>query len=66
MAGYLKPSFAVYLEVIRMADCEPEEIIFIDDKKININGAKKLGIQAIQYKSYKSLKKALLKYKIKV
>ena len=64
--GYLKPRSAVYLEVIRIADYEPEEILFIDDKKININGARKLGIRAIQYKSYRSLINDLLKYKIKV
>ena len=64
--GYMKPSFMIYLELIRLADCNPDEILFIDDKNKNIKGAAKLGIKAIQYKNYSKLLKDLKKYKVKL
>ncbi|HLC73469.1 MAG TPA: HAD-IA family hydrolase [Candidatus Nanoarchaeia archaeon] len=64
--GYMKPKIAIYLELIRVTNCEPSEILFIDDKKINVLGAKKLGIIAIQYTSYRNLIYSLKKYKVKI
>ena len=62
----MKPKIAIYLELIRVTNCEPSEILFIDDKKINVLGAKKLGITAIQYTSYRNLIYSLKKYKVKI
>lgn len=64
--GYKKPSFMVYLELIRVAGVDPGQILFIDDKKSNINGASKLGINAVQYKNYNQLLKDFRRYKIKL
>jgi FMN phosphatase YigB (HAD superfamily) len=33
--------------------------LFIDDRLTNVNGAKKIGMQAIQFKGLKSLKQSL-------
>lgn len=64
--GYKKPSFMIYLELIRVAGVEPSQILFIDDKKSNVKGASKLGINAVQYKNYNQLLKGLRRFKIKM
>lgn len=64
--GYMKPKIAIYLDLIRVTNCEPNEILFIDDKKINVLAARKLGITAIQYTSYRNLIYNLKKNKVKI
>lgn len=44
----IKPSNDIYLQVINIVNCEADKIIFIDDNKKNVNGAKKVGINAYQ------------------
>ena len=44
----IKPSSDIYLQVIDALDCEADNIIFFDDNQKNVNGAKKLGINAYQ------------------
>ncbi|MBS3146755.1 HAD family phosphatase [Candidatus Woesearchaeota archaeon] len=62
--GYMKPYAPTYLELIRLANVQPNEILFIDDKKVNVDGARKLGIKAIQYKNFENLEKDLKKLRI--
>lgn len=40
-----KPSKDIYEEVLRQANIQPAETLFIDDSKTNIEGASPLGIQ---------------------
>ena len=44
----IKPSSDIYLQVIDALNCEADNIIFFDDNQKNVNGAKKLGINAYQ------------------
>jgi putative hydrolase of the HAD superfamily len=39
-----KPHEKIYAEVLRQADIKPEETLFIDDSKVNLEGAHALGI----------------------
>jgi len=54
-----KPDKNIYQHTIKIAKAKPSEIVFIDDIKKNIVGAKKLGILGIHYTSAKKLKKDL-------
>lgn len=45
----LKPSQAIYEEVIRQIGTAAEEILFIDDSVSNVEAASKLGIRAVHY-----------------
>ena len=45
----LKPDPEFYKYVIRKIGLEPHEILFIDDNKPNVDGARALGIDARQY-----------------
>lgn len=60
--GEIKPNPAIYEEMLKKLDLESNEIIFIDDLKENIAGAKKIGIQAIQFTNISELRKELLNF----
>jgi len=38
----------------------PEDILFIDDKEDNIEGAKKVGLKTLRYDGKKSLSESIL------
>lgn len=44
----LKPSKEIYLHVINILECKPNELIFFDDKLENVDVAKSVGIDAYQ------------------
>lgn len=50
--GYMKPSREIYEYVINDIGINPSNIIFLDDKENNVNGAKELGIDARLVNSY--------------
>jgi epoxide hydrolase-like predicted phosphatase len=53
--GIVKPNPQIYLTMLRKLDITPNEAIFIDDKKINIDAANELGIVSILFESTASL-----------
>jgi 8-oxo-dGTP diphosphatase/putative hydrolase of the HAD superfamily len=60
--GTIKPDARLFKEMLKIADCKPEEAVMIGDKmNDDVIPAKKLGMWAIYYKDYKNLKKELLK-----
>ena len=60
-----KPAKKIYLHVLREMKVKPNEAVFIDNLKVNVDGAKSVGMAAIQYKNCKLLIKELGKMKIK-
>lgn len=57
--GYKKPNKEAFLHVLKKIGSEPEECIFVDDLKTNVDAAKELGINGIIYKNLGQLKKDL-------
>ena len=55
----LKPSPKIYQEAIRQAGCRPEECFFTDDIAAYVEGAKKEGIDAVQFESYEQIQQEL-------
>jgi putative hydrolase of the HAD superfamily len=49
--GSVKPEAEIYLESCRRLGCKPEEALFLDDKKVNTDGAKKVGMQSYVFHS---------------
>ncbi|MFR3313439.1 MAG: HAD family hydrolase [Alphaproteobacteria bacterium] len=47
--GLLKPDKAIYQSVLEKLNAKPEEVIFIDDKRENVEAAKSLGINGIVF-----------------
>jgi putative hydrolase of the HAD superfamily len=49
--GAVKPEPAIYLECCRRLACQPQEALFLDDKKSNTEAAKQVGMQSYVYQS---------------
>jgi putative hydrolase of the HAD superfamily len=47
--GFLKPSPEIFQVAVEKAECLPKECFFTDDREANVEGAKKLGINALQF-----------------
>jgi putative hydrolase of the HAD superfamily len=54
-----KPDEAIYEHVLRSTGTRPQECIFFDDRADNIEGARKVGIQAFQVTSPAEIRAAL-------
>ena len=49
---HTKPEREIYKEALRKLRVKPEEAVFTDDKLEYVNAARKMGIHALQFKSY--------------
>ena len=59
--GALKPSPRIYEEAIARAGCEARECFFTDDIPEYVAGARKAGIDAVQFESASQIERELLK-----
>lgn len=57
--GYMKPHPKIYDTVIKKANVDPRECVFVDDRKENVLAAKRSGMHAIHFLSPSQLKKEL-------
>lgn len=64
LEGYVKPEKEIYEIILNKLEVKPEEAIFIDDKEIHTEGAKKLGINTILFTNAENLTKELQDYNI--
>lgn len=55
----MKPSPAIYREAIARAQCRPEECFFTDDIPAYVEGARREGIDAVQFESCAQLEREL-------
>lgn len=56
----MKPSSKFYEVLIEKLKEKPEDILFVDDKEDNIEGAKKAGLKTLCYDGKKSLSESIL------
>lgn len=47
--GHAKPDVEFFLEALRRIDAAPEEVAFIDDIEVNVEGARAAGLIGIQW-----------------
>ena len=66
LEGYVKPEKEIYEITLNRLGVKPEEAIFIDDKEIHIEAAKKLGINTVLFKDAKQLLAELKQFSIKL
>jgi glucose-1-phosphatase len=57
--GAAKPSPRIYLEAIAQAGCNPGECVFIDDLAVCVEGARREGMEAVQFESLSQLERDL-------
>jgi epoxide hydrolase-like predicted phosphatase len=58
--GFRKPDPQIYKMALEKLKCDPEECIFIDDKKRNTDAAEKLGMKGIVFEQASRLLEDLL------
>jgi putative hydrolase of the HAD superfamily len=58
--GFAKPDPAIYRHVLKKLGVEPDEALFVDDKLVNVEAARALGMQAIQFSSVEKLRDDLM------
>ncbi len=59
--GIRKPSAGIYTNALKRMRVKPEETVFIDNQEDNIDGARKLGINAIHFVGRRALDEELAK-----
>jgi len=57
--GLIKPGKEIYEYALQKLDRKPEETVFIDDRLANIETARSLGMNVVQFKSLEQLKDEL-------
>ena len=58
--GMAKPDPAIYRHTLKRLGTRPEETLFIDDKRVNIEAARALGLQAIEFTTAEKLRQELI------
>lgn len=53
--GLIKPDEKIYRIMLRKLGVKAEEAVFIDDKEINIEGARKVGMKGVVFLNYQKL-----------
>jgi putative hydrolase of the HAD superfamily len=64
--GLRKPAPRIYQLALDVLQCEPGEVIFIDDRQGNADAAASLGIHTIKYEGSEQLAQALSRFEIHV
>jgi putative hydrolase of the HAD superfamily len=64
--GLRKPAPRMYQLALDVLQCEPGEVVFIDDRQGNADAAASLGIHAIKYEGSEKLAQALSRFDIHV
>ena len=59
--GCLKPDAAIYNHAIEKNALTPSRCVFIDDLETNVEGARRVGLQAIQFRDVEQLRAELTK-----
>ena len=57
--GAMKPSPLIYRKAVELAGCRPEQCFFTDDVAEYVEGARSMGIDAVQFESVEQLKREL-------
>jgi len=60
----VKPDAKTYRHILKQLGAEPEEALMVDDREVNIEGAKKVGMQGIVYKNAEQFKKDLERFEL--
>lgn len=60
--GKHKPEPEIFRELSQEADSPPENLVFIDDTRRNVEGARKSGLNGILFDSYNQLKEDLIDF----
>jgi putative hydrolase of the HAD superfamily len=55
----IKPAREIYEHTLKGLNVAPQEALFIDDREVNVKGARDMGLHAMVFKSIEQLRQAL-------
>jgi putative hydrolase of the HAD superfamily len=58
--GMVKPDPAIYIHLLKELGTKPEETLFIDDRRVNVEAARALGIRALEFSTVERLREDLI------
>ncbi len=58
--GMVKPDPAIYCHLLQELGLQPEEALFLDDRRVNVEAAQALGIKAIHFSTVERLRAELI------
>ena len=64
LTGKIKPDDEAFQHVTASLNCAPAEVLFLDDNQLNIDAAKKCGMQAVRVKGVPAAQRALLEFRV--
>jgi putative hydrolase of the HAD superfamily len=64
--GIKKPERGIYQTALEVSQRRPEECVFIDDRALNVEGARRLGIHAVHFQEPAQLQKDLARLGVEV
>ena len=64
--GLRKPGKRIYKLTVERLDVQPQEAIFIDDKKEYVLGAEKIGLNTILFRNFNQIKENLSSFSVKI
>ena len=59
ITGKIKPDRDAFQHVVDSVGCEPEQILFLDDNRLNVDAARQVGIRAVRVKGPAEAERAL-------
>ena len=60
LTGRIKPDAEAFEHVVESLGCRPEHVLFLDDNTLNIDAAKRFGMQAVRVQGVDETKRALI------
>lgn len=62
--GVTKPAAEIYHAAARNVNVEPEDCLYVDDRAVNVEGARRVGMDAIHFKGIELLREEFIKREI--
>jgi putative hydrolase of the HAD superfamily len=60
--GLRKPGAEIYTKALKITQCDPSECILIDDRRLNVECARELGMNTIQFQNVAQLRDELKRF----
>ena len=64
LIGKIKPDAEAFEHVTEALECEPHEVLFLDDNEMNVVGARSIGMQSVRVRGIVEAERALLDFGI--
>jgi putative hydrolase of the HAD superfamily len=64
LTGRIKPDAAAFEHVVESLRCRPASVLFLDDNLLNVDAAKRLGMQAVRVQGIDETQRVLIELKI--